>query len=163
MTSPDRPAPTIIRARPADEHFASVAALFDEYRVHYGEPAAPAETHAWLTEQVSTGRMSVAAVLDGPAVRGIITVAVMPASLTLGTAWMVRDLFVPPRARRQGIARALLHHVVGAARDAGALRVSLQTEIDNTAALTLYAEAGFRPVTGLELLNLTVLPGHERG
>ncbi|MBL7254083.1 GNAT family N-acetyltransferase [Paractinoplanes lichenicola] len=138
----------------SDSLFAPVAALFDEYRVHYGFPSAPHDTQAWLTEQVTSGRFAVAAALDSETVRGFVTTAVLPASLTLGTAWLVRDLFVPPRARRRGVARALLAHVVTAARTAGARRVSLQTETDNEPALTLYAAAGFHPVTGLDMLNL---------
>ena len=35
----------------------------------------------------------------------------------------------------------------------GAHRVSLQTEVGNTAAQALYASFGFEPVTGLTLLN----------
>ncbi|GAB2619081.1 N-acetyltransferase [Paractinoplanes abujensis] len=141
---------------PPGDTFEAVAALFDEYRVHYGFPSAPHETQAWLAEQVTSGRFAVAAAIESGTVRGFVTTAVLPASLTLGTAWLVRDLFVPPRARRRGVARALLAHVVTAARSAGARRVSLQTEADNEPALTLYAEAGFRPVTGLDMLNLTL-------
>nr|WP_221383052.1 GNAT family N-acetyltransferase [Actinoplanes polyasparticus] len=131
---------------------APVAVLFDEYRVHYGQPPDIARTHAWLTDQVTSGRLRVAAAAD----HGFVTVAVMPASLTLGEAWLIRDLYVPPWARRRGVARALLTHVVEAARAAGARRVSLQTESDNDSALALYAAAGFRPVTGLEILNVSL-------
>jgi GNAT superfamily N-acetyltransferase len=53
-----------------------------------------------------------------------------------------------------GIARVLLQHVIDDARQAGAHRVSLPTETGNTPALTLYAAAGFQPVTGLELLSV---------
>jgi hypothetical protein len=34
--------------------------------------------------------------------------------------------------------------------------VSVQTETGNTPALTLYAAAGFQPVTGLELLSVNL-------
>ncbi|MBM2622853.1 GNAT family N-acetyltransferase [Actinoplanes sp. LDG1-06] len=134
---------------PADPGFPAVAGLFDEYRVHYGEPSAPAATRSWLA---SSG-LSVAA---DPSLRGFVTTVVLPASLTLGTAWMVRDLYVPPRFRRQGVARELIDWVVAAARAAGARRVSLQTETGNAPAHALYAAAGFRPVTGLDMLNLTL-------
>jgi ribosomal protein S18 acetylase RimI-like enzyme len=80
-------------------------------------------------------------------------VAVVPASLTLRTVWLVRDLYVDPDARRTGLARALLDHVADAARAEGAHRLSLQTEPTNTRALDLYAKAGFQPVTDIALLN----------
>ncbi|WBB70965.1 GNAT family N-acetyltransferase [Micromonospora sp. WMMD812] len=88
----------------------------------------------------------------------------MPASLMLGTSWSIRELYVAPHHRRGGIANALLQHVIHNARAAGAHRVSLQTETDNIPALTLYTDIGFRPVTGLELLNLTFDPtGQDSG
>ncbi|MEV4823919.1 GNAT family N-acetyltransferase [Micromonospora sp. NPDC049274] len=86
------------------------------------------------------------------------TVTIMPASLMLGTAWSIRDLYVTPVYRRTGIANALLRHVIHNAGNAGAHRVSLQTETDNVPALTLYTDIGFQPVTGLELLSLTLGP-----
>jgi GNAT superfamily N-acetyltransferase len=134
--------------------FGAVAAMFDDYRAGYGHPPSPAATRAWLQEQVARRRLAVAAALRGGGACGFVTTAVMPASLTLGTAWLIRDLYVVPARRRGGVASALLDFVVGDARAAGARRVSLQTETGNAAALALYAAAGFRPVAGLELLNL---------
>ena len=81
----------------------------------------------------------------------------------LGTAWLIRDLYVVPQRRRAGIAGTLIQHVIGEARSAGADRLSLQTEADNTAALGLYVAAGFQRVSGLELLNLTLTPGSLHG
>ncbi|XVU23712.1 GNAT family N-acetyltransferase [Actinoplanes sp. CA-054009] len=129
---------------------AELTPLFDEYRAHYGEPPFPARTTAWLEEQLTSGRLR--AYAAGSA--GFITVTIQPASLRLATAWMIRDLYVRPAGRRRGTARALLSHVIAEARTAGALRVSLQTETGNEAALALYGSIGFRPVDGLELLNL---------
>jgi ribosomal protein S18 acetylase RimI-like enzyme len=102
--------------------------------------------------------MKIAAAIHADQVCGFITTTVMPASLMLGTAWSIRDLYVAPEHRRNGVARILLQHAIDDARVAGASRVSLQTETDNTPALTLYAAAGFQPVTGLELLSLTLIP-----
>lgn len=143
----------VAAAHPA---FPAVAALFDDYRAHYGEPSPGALP--WLTGQVTTGRLAVAAHLAGGTPQGLISTAILPASLTLGTFWQVRDLYVPPAGRRRGVARALLRHVVEAARAAGARRVSLQTEPDNEGALRLYAASGFRPVEGLTTLSLPLSP-----
>ncbi|WP_175441529.1 GNAT family N-acetyltransferase [Micromonospora humi] len=138
--------------------FDEFAVLFDDYRVHYGQPSALQSTRSWLREQVARHRLAAAAAIRAQEVCGFITVTVMPASLRLGTAWSIRDLYVAPDHRRTGIADALLRHVIRNAGDAGAHRVSLQTETDNVPALTLYTDIGFQPVTGLELLNLTVDP-----
>src|SRR4051812_46763392 len=103
--------------------FGAVADRFDEYRTHYGEAADPAATRAWLTDQVTSERLSITAALDGDRVVGLITTTVLPASLRLGTAWMIRDLYVAPDHRRRGLARDLLLRVIAAGREAGAVRV----------------------------------------
>ncbi|GAA1642638.1 GNAT family N-acetyltransferase [Actinoplanes couchii] len=149
---------TIVPVVPGHAAFDQVAVLFDAYRVHYGQPSALARTGSWLREQVAQHGLAVAAAIRGDQVGGFVTVATMPASLMLGTAWSIRDLYVTPHHRRTGIASALLRHTITGARAAGALRVSLQTETDNVPALKLYTAIGFRPVGGLELLNLSFAP-----
>jgi ribosomal protein S18 acetylase RimI-like enzyme len=138
--------------------FNQVAALFDAYRVHYGQPSSPESTSSWLHDQLAQHRLAAAAAIRADQVCGFITVAITPASLKLGTAWSIRDLYVASHHRRTGIANALLHHIIHSARVAGALRVSLQTETDNASALKLYTAIGFKPVAGLELLNLAFDP-----
>lgn len=152
---------TVVPVNLTHPAFDQVAALFDDYRVHYGRPSAPEDTRSWLHEQVTRHRLTAAAAIRAGDVCGFVTVTVMPASLMLGTAWSIRDLYVAPDHRRTGIANALLQHIIRHARTAGADRVSLQTETDNIAALTLYTDIGFQPVTGLELLNLTLDPTRQ--
>ncbi|MBG0563194.1 GNAT family N-acetyltransferase [Actinoplanes aureus] len=137
---------------PSAPQFGPAAKLFDDYRVHYGQVSDLEGTRKWLTEQVGAGSLAMTVALRDDRVSGLITSTVMPASLRLGVAWSVRDLFVPPDARRGGVARALLDHVIAEARAAGALRVALQTEPENGPALALYTAAGFRPVDGLTSL-----------
>ncbi len=141
------------RISPSHSAFGAVAVLFDDYRAHYGWPSSAQLTRDWLRAQVTRQAMMITAALRAGR-PGFIAASVMPASLALGTAWSVRDLYVAPPHRRKGIARALLQQVIDDARQAGAQRVSLQTETGNIAALTLYTAAGFRPVTGLELLSV---------
>jgi ribosomal protein S18 acetylase RimI-like enzyme len=150
---------TAVPVTPSHHAFGQVAALFDEYRTHYGRPPSPESTYDWLHDQLAQHTMKITAAIHADQVCGLITTTVMPASLRLGTAWSIRDLYVAPQHRRLGIARTLVQQVIDDARVAGAHRVSLQTETDNTPALTLYAAAGFQPVTGLELLSLTLIPG----
>jgi GNAT superfamily N-acetyltransferase len=152
---------TVVRMTPSHSAFGSVAVLFDEYRVHYGRPPSPQRTHDWLHAQVIRQAMIITAAMRSGRACGFIAVAVMPASLALGVAWSVRDLYVAPPHRRMGIARVLLQQVIDEAREAGAHRVSLQTETGNTAALTLYAASGFQPVAGLELLSVDLTPDHQ--
>jgi GNAT superfamily N-acetyltransferase len=137
----------------ADDDF---VALFDRYRVHYGQPADPDSSRDWLAAATTTRPMRAFLARVGGAAAGICLVAVCPASLTLGEFWMIRDLYVEPRWRRTGVARGLLDAVRTAAQHRGALRLSLQTEEDNADALRLYERYGFGPVTGLRHLVLNL-------
>lgn len=75
-----------------------------------------------------------------------------PSSAALGYAlgwWVVDELQLLvlgtlPAARRRGVARALLRHVIGVATGAGGRRISLEVARNNVAAVRLYESAGFR-------------------
>jgi len=125
-----------------------LARLFDQYREHYGERPDPAGSQAWLGQHLSSGALRAFLANRGDEAAGLALVAPIPASQRLGHFWQLRDLFVAPRHRRRGIGEALLSSVRGTALAHGAARLSLVTESDNTAALGLYAKAGFEPVTG---------------
>ena len=146
---------------PGDDGFESFVELFDRYRAHYGQAPNQERSQAWLIKATTTGPMrAFLAHVDGVAA-GICLIAICPASLTLGEFWMIRDLFVDPPWRRTGVARALLDAVRAAAQERGALRLTIQTEDDNVAALGLYERYGFRPVTGMRHLMLPLTPTVE--
>ncbi len=84
---------------------------------------------------------------------------VIPASLRLGCSWQLRDLYVVPSARRRGVARALVGAVRQAATAAGAIRLSVQTEPGNLAALQLYRTSEFVPVGDIQILALPLQRG----
>jgi GNAT superfamily N-acetyltransferase len=136
--------------------YAGAAALFDEYRQHYGANPAPQAVSEWMLEQVLSSRARIyVAGRDGSA-NGICSVAVVPAALTLRTVWLVRDLYVAPAVRRQGVARALLTQVARDARTGGAHRLSLQTDIANVRAIELYARNGFSVLTDVAVMDLNL-------
>jgi ribosomal protein S18 acetylase RimI-like enzyme len=87
---------------------------------------------------------------------GFAAIHQVPASLGLDRFWQLRDLFADPAMRRQGIARRLVETVQQAARDAGALRLSLQTEPDKAAALALYRQCGFTINADIATLSLNI-------
>jgi GNAT superfamily N-acetyltransferase len=139
-----------------------VAAVFDQYRQHYGEPAAPEDSRKWLAEQLARNRLVIFAAHIDDDVVGLATVADLPASLRLRSFWQIRDLFVVPSARRKGVARALLSAVREAATQAHALRLSVQTESDNNRAISLYLTSGFSPLEGFDTLSMPLHADAER-
>jgi GNAT superfamily N-acetyltransferase len=149
-------------AAPAPNEFEQLTAIFDRYRAHYGEVADPRQTASWLETNIGSGRLEAfVAEYDGELIGFAIAMAV-PASLRLGHFWQIRDVFVVPNHRRLGVGRALLDSVRAAAISAGALRLVLQTEADNTPALRLYAESGYSPIEGYRALALPLQP-RQRG
>lgn len=67
-------------------------------------------------------------------------------------AWFVVDegeianLAIVPRARRHGVARALLEEIIAEAREARLSRLFLEVRESNAAARALYASRGFQPI-----------------
>ncbi len=144
--------------QPTLAELADVAEVFDQYRHHYGEPLMAGQALAWLTQLTRSGMLTIfSAHVDGD-LAGIATAVVVPASLRLGCSWQLRDLYVVPRARHCGVGRALVSAVRAAAAAADAIRLSVQTEAGNTAALQLYQTSGFLPEDGLQILVLDLPP-----
>ena len=133
-----------------------LASLFELYRIHYGQSPAPDATRAWVGEMARSGQLKFYGAYRGPRMVGFAAIHQVPASLRLGRFWQLRDLFADPGMRRQGIARRLVETIRQAATDAGALRLSLQTEPDNAAALALYRQCGFTINADLTTLSLNI-------
>ena len=60
-----------------------------------------------------------------------------------GKAAWFEDLVVLPEYRRQGIAEAMLKHVIAQARAEGVLRITLLTDMQNERAQAMYRRVGF--------------------
>ena len=145
-------------ADPTPRDIDALAAIFDEYRAHYGEASDAVRAAGWLEENLSTSRLRAFVAEHGGELVGFAITAEVPASLRLAHFWQIRDLFVLPTHRRLGVGRALLASVRAAAIESGALRLVLQTEDDNDAALRLYAGSGYTLVGGYCSLSLPLGP-----
>lgn len=137
-----------------DETLSEWAKLFDQYRVHYGERSAAEATHLWLSEMAQLGLLQLHSARLGDRLIGLATSHPTPASLRLSAFWQLRDLYVEPGHRCAGTGLTLVDYVRRSAQQAGAIRLSLQTERDNSAALRLYRRAGFTTAPGHETLTL---------
>jgi GNAT superfamily N-acetyltransferase len=133
---------------PSSSDVDALAEVFDRYRAQYGERSGGSPSRRWLEQRLATGQLRAFVAEDGAKIVGFATTTEVPASLRLAHFWHVRDLFVLPTHRRFGIARALLAFVRAAALDSGAIRLVLQTEEDNEAAIRLYEGSGYTVVRG---------------
>ena len=64
-------------------------------------------------------------------------------SVSMARIFVLNDLFVDPAQRRGGVGRALLETAHAFARGQGAVRVTLETAVDNTSAQALYESLGY--------------------
>ena len=141
---------------PSSNEMWALAEIFDLYRVHYGQVPDAAGSASWLELNLRSGRMHAFVAEDSSRFVGFAVTVEIPASLRLAHFWQIRDLFVLPTHRRQGIGRALLDSVRAAATASGALRLSLQTEDQNDPALALYISSGYVPMSGYRTLVLPI-------
>lgn len=147
-TAPGEPVAVRALSAPTPGEIAALGEIFDQYRVHYGEGSDVARSAQWLEQNLSTGRLRAFVAEDRARCVGFALTTEIPASLRLAHFWQIRDLFVLPTHRRVGAGRALLASVRAAAMASGALRVVLQTEEDNDAALRLYTDSGYTLISG---------------
>ena len=122
----------------------ALAALFDGYRVFYGQPSDPVRAGAFLRERLERGDSHLLLAMDA---RGgaLGFVQLYPSFTSVGTApiEILNDLFVAEAARGRGVARALLRRAGDDARARGAVGLLLSTALDNTPAQSLYTSEGW--------------------
>jgi GNAT superfamily N-acetyltransferase len=64
-------------------------------------------------------------------------------SVSMARVFVLNDLFVAPTARRLGVGEALLAAAADHARQLGAVRLSLNTDVQNLPAQALYESMGW--------------------
>jgi GNAT superfamily N-acetyltransferase len=67
-------------------------------------------------------------------------------ALDRSTAAEIKRMYVAPRGRRTGLARAVLAHLEGSAALAGADLMVLETGLKQPEAIALYTSSGYQPV-----------------
>jgi GNAT superfamily N-acetyltransferase len=143
------PALTVRRAdlrQPAD--LDAVVPLFDAYRRFYGREADLPGARAFLSDRAEHGE-SVVLVAHGAPHRasdlvGFTQLYPVFSSTAMARTFILNDLYVAEPARRIGAGRALLLAASAFAREAGALRLSLSTAVDNLAGQALYESTGWK-------------------
>lgn len=122
----------------------AIAPLFDAYRQFYEKPADLALARRFLDERFARDE-SVIFVAEGDAGGIIGFTQLYPAycSVAAGRIYVLYDLFVTPSARGTGAGRALMETAESFARQAGALRLQLQTARTNLIGQSLYESCGW--------------------
>lgn len=121
----------------------AVSILFDAYRQFYGQTSDEAAAKTFLRARFEHGQSVVLlAKSQGQAV-GFTQLYPSFSSVSMARVFVLNDLFVAPTARRLGVGEALLAAAAAHARQLGAVRLSLNTDVQNLPAQALYASLGW--------------------
>lgn len=152
-------APFTVRTA-AEADLDTAAPLFDAYRQFYGQPPDAALARRFLSERLDAGDTVLILALDADGA-GLGFTHLFPSFTSVGAArlFVLNDLFVAPAARRRGVAGALLDAAEAHARAAGAVRLVLQTAVDNAPAQRLYRRRGWTSDAAFVTYELDVSPG----
>ncbi|MSR02659.1 MAG: GNAT family N-acetyltransferase [Gemmatimonadetes bacterium] len=122
-----------------------VAHLFDQYRQFYRRTSDLAAARAFIESRLQNGDSIIFVIQAEPAgaLVGFTQLYPLFASLSIGRAFVLNDLFVSPVARGLGLGRHLLERAAEYGRDTGARYLELSTETTNAAAQRLYEKLGW--------------------
>lgn len=123
---------------------ALLAPMFDAYRQFYGRTPDLDAATAFLRDRLAHGESVLFLALDGVEPVGFTQLYPSFSSVSLARIFILNDLFVVASHRRHGVGSALLGAATDHARAGGAVRVSLNTDVANTAAQATYEARGWK-------------------
>ena len=118
--------------------------LFDQYRQFYRKPSDVVLARRFLRERFEHNQSVIFLALseDGEAL-GFTQLYPTFSSASAARIFILNDLFVTPEARRKRAGASLLSAAARFAREAGAVRLTLSTEVTNVSAQALYEAEGW--------------------
>ncbi len=121
-----------------------IVPLFDAYRQFYRQSPDEGLARRFLLERFQRKESAILLALERESTPvGFVQLFPSFSSLSAARTFILNDLFVSPNARRQGAGSLLLSAAADFARAAGAVRLTLSTEIANHAAQMLYEAEGW--------------------
>jgi ribosomal protein S18 acetylase RimI-like enzyme len=119
-------------------HLESISVLFDRYRVFYNQPSNIEAAKKFLKERFNNKESVVFAANDNGELVGFTQLYPSFSSVSMKRVWILNDLYVKESHRRKGIAKLLMSVAEEYAKESGAVRVILATQISNITAQKLY-------------------------
>jgi len=136
-----------------------LAPLFDAYRQFYRRAGDPEGSRRFLRERFQHSQSIIfLAETSGGAAAGFTQLYPSFSSLSAARIFILNDLFVLPEARRKKVGSLLLAAAARFAQEAGAVRLTLSTEIDNRTAQALYEREGWKRQEGFYVYDLALEP-----
>lgn len=129
------------------EHAPLLAPIFDQYRVWCDQPPDLNGARQFLTQRLRNNESEIflAAVDEKPV--GFTQLYPLFSSVSMEPIWLLNDLYVLDPFRKQGIGSLLLDTATLFAREIGAFRLELETDVSNSAAQAMYEARGWKKNT----------------
>jgi GNAT superfamily N-acetyltransferase len=120
-----------------------VTRLFDRYRIFYGQISDLDAARQFIQMRFQQGDSTILIALDE--LRGVGFTQLYPSfsSVSMKRVWILNDLFVEETARCQGVGTQLMQVAESFARQTGAVRIALSTQMTNQEAQSFYEFRGY--------------------
>lgn len=126
-----------------------IAPLFDAYRVFYQQKTDIEAAASFLSERLSKNESTIFIEFINETAVGFTQLYPVFSSVSLKPAWLLNDLYVAEKARKQGVANALLNKAKEFGIEKNAKWLLLETAFDNYNAQALYEQNGWIKQTDL--------------
>ncbi len=131
--------------------------LFDAYRRFYRKPGDLELGRRFLRDRLENGQSVIfLALMPDGAAAGFTQLYPSFSSASAAKIFILNDLFVEPGFRRMGAGAALLAAARAFGESAGAVRLTLSTEVTNESAQALYESCGWSRQTDFHVYNLSL-------
>jgi ribosomal protein S18 acetylase RimI-like enzyme len=125
------------------EHLERLSVLFNQYRIFYNQASDLEAAKKFLQERFQNKDSIVFAANDNGEMIGFTQLYPSFSSVSMKRLWILNDLYVEKSYRRKGAAKLLMNAAEEYAKESGAVRVILATQISNTNAQQFYEARGY--------------------
>jgi ribosomal protein S18 acetylase RimI-like enzyme len=134
----------------------ALVALLDAYRQFYGKSSDPAAARSFLSDRFNHGESVLFIAEKNANAIGFVQLYPCFSSVSLARTFILNDLFVDARYRRQGVAKRLIDAATEHATSLSAIRLTLSMAVANTEAQALYQATGWRRDEQFYVYHLTI-------
>ena len=126
------------------EDLEGVSNLFNLYRMFYQQESDLEGAKTYIKERIESKESVIFVVKAKQNYVGFTQLYPTFSSISMKRAWILNDLYVDTKARKQGVGEMLLHKAKEYAIETGAKSLSLSTAPDNYSAQRLYEKSGYK-------------------